>query len=232
MSIEQQGSQKTNRQHHRPERWSKRGKLILPPPPEHQFKNTAERPRGWKKYAVGVVALASAIGVGAAVNARGGGEEAPEKAPEQTLVLGPDGEPLQYVEYSEEHSDRDHDGLDDSRTDDNHNGLGDEHELWDQTTNEFVVPGLDEDAKILETATQEELSNIAEIEATFGENWWGTNPHWKADFVQLDPLVQRRVMLSVRHPEDIGEGQDGHETNWQADVMFQFTRTPEDIRDS
>jgi len=188
----------------------------------------------WFKRVVAGLTGAAVLGGGAyvGVKALGGSEnDQPTDKKENVpgLVLGPDGEPLQYVEFSDEHDDRDNSGTPDNLTDSNNNGVSDSEELWDQENKEFVVPGTDKDAEILAGASQEDLNNIAEIETVFPE-FWESNPHWKADFVQLDPLVKERVMVAVHSPEDY-PGTDilTPEQQWEASVQDQFNRTPEDI---
>lgn len=228
MSIEQQPENKANpKVYTRPEQWGRRGKLkgdFIVPDPEHQDdKHESKRIPLWKKVAVGTVAFGAAGGVAYAVSQSG---EAPEKKETQELVLGPDGEALQYVPYSEEHSDRDNSGHDDKLTDINRNSIDDNYELWDQENQKFVNPeeGVDQ----LANASEEDLSNISEIETTFAfspDGFWGSNPHWKAEFIALDPLVKDRVMVSTRSREDYES-----DKFWEADVQYQFGRTPEDIR--
>lgn len=189
------------------------------PPPEHRDDKHDKKGLGWKKpFAAGAAVLA-AVGGGLAFNSMAGGEEAPKKAPAQTLVLGPDGEPVQYVEYSSEHSDRDNNGVDDfySLGPDN---INDSLQLWDQDLKEFVNPGEDQANEILAGASAEDLASIATIESTFPDFQVGF--HWKADFVQLDLIVKNYIMNVVNSPEDFATPSD-HEVA----VMAGFDMTAE-----
>lgn len=100
--------------------------------------------------------------------------------PTVELVLGPDGEPLQYVLYDEnEHRDRNGDGVSDHLTDVNDNGIPDSWELWDQENQEFVPPPMTPRNDILTEADLREINNLCDG-AGNTEFEAGTSNHWDA----------------------------------------------------
>jgi hypothetical protein len=180
-----------------------------------------------------------------------GGPAEKEKQPQgQELVLGPDGQPVEYVEfkydpeyYAEyeetgnypdeipEGMDRNHDGTEDNLTDVNENGVNDSEELWDQLDNEFVDPLAEGSAEIEANASEQDKEYIAEIESVIPDFAELFGVHWKAEFIQLDPIVKERVMFALRHPgEYVATESATAEQNWRADVYYQFSRTPEEIQ--
>lgn len=183
-------------------------------------KNIGDRMNTWGRR----VSALAVLGIVAAGGAACGDDEKPEKKAGPELVLGKDGKPLEYVEYGGDNTDRNHDGTDDGFTDVNNNDIDDSDELWDQTEQKFVTPqdasGTDE----LEGASAQDLADIAELEPVLGNS--SSRPYWREDFIKLDPLVKKRVMVALRHPEDYDT-----EDSWRADIIYQFTRTPEEIQD-
>ncbi len=176
-----------------------------------------------------------------------GGPAEKEKQPQgQELVLGPDGQPVEYVEFKydpeyfesdilsddiPEGMDRNHDGTPDNLTDVNENGVSDHEELWDQLDNEFVDPLAESSAEIEANASEQDKEYIAEIESAIPNFAELFGVHWKAEFIQLDPIVKERVMFALRHPgEYVASENATAEQNWQTDVHYQFSRTPEDIQ--
>lgn len=212
--------------------WPHTKEDTVVPAPEHR--DDKHDKRFGKRAIASLVGGAMALGAGAfGYNAlKSDGDKDPVKTadPAPELVLGPDGEPLQYVEWDHDaHIDRNNDGTNDGATDVDNDGVIDAEELWDQENKEFVDPKAEDGEEVLANATEEDLSNIAEIETTFPE-FWESNPHWREDFVKLDPLVKDRVMVAVHSPEDYS-GTDilTPEQQWEASVQDQFNRTPEDI---
>lgn len=75
---------------------------------------------------------------------------------EPSVILGEDGEPLQYVPFSEEHPDRDGNGTND-------NFESKSNLLWDQEKREFIYPGsvgLDSDGNELKPPTEPSLPEV------------------------------------------------------------------------
>ncbi|HEY0964878.1 MAG TPA: hypothetical protein VGE13_00160 [Candidatus Saccharimonadales bacterium] len=177
-------------------------------------KNTAVRIGG------AVAGLIAAVGVGVGVTG-GGGDEAPKKDNSPELVVGPDGEPVQFVEYSLSgpNADRNNDGADDAITDTNENGIQDASELWDQTKKEFVDPRAGDDEAALENASPEDIQNIE----TLAPVMEGV-AHWQADFIALEPAVKQYIMLLYRDQDQFES-----ELDFQSSIIEALRYTTEDL---
>lgn len=212
--------------------WPHTKEDTVVPAPEHR--DDKHKKHFGKRAIASLLGGVMALGAGAfGYNSlKSDGDKEPVKTadPAPELVLGPDGEPLRYVEWDNETAqDRNGDGYSDAGTDVDKDGINDADELWDQESQEFVDPRAEEAEEILANASKEDKANIAEIESAF-PNFWESNPHWREDFIQLDPLVKDRVMVAVHSPEDYpGTDTLTPEQQWEASVQDQFNRTPEDI---
>lgn len=192
----------------------------------------------------GAVLLAG--GATAAMKFAGGPSEKEKQPQGQELVLDADGNPVEYVEFVYDADfmasdspdwdnmpagmDRNHDGEPDNRTDVNENGVSDSDELWDQLDNEFVDPLEAGSAEIEQNASEQDKADIAEIESVFPD-FNEFSVHWRAEFIQLDPIVKERVMFALRHPGEYQASENATaEQNWKTDVYYQFSRTVEDIQ--
>lgn len=194
------------------------------PPPEHRDDKYDKKGLGWKKPVAAGAAVLAAVGGGLAFNSMAGGEEAPEKAPGRTLVLGPDGEPLKFVPYDPEiNNDRDGNGIDDAFNDSDNDGAMDALQDWDQEAQMYVDKNAEYNQQVLDGASQEDLSSIAEIESVY-PGIDGVKPSWKADFILLDPLVKRFVLEELSRRSDFAT-----EDDWKSAVLYAFSLTPEEI---
>ncbi len=223
MSLEQNSPDQV---HHRPETWNDDHTLsaeTVVPAPEHRD-DKDEKKLGWKKPVAAVALLgAVAAGVFGGAKAIGGGEEAPGKQQGQELVLGSDGQPLQYVEYSEEHMDRDNNGTDDLAQDNNRNNINDNEELWDQKNQEFVDPQAGSNETALEQASDNDKTEMEELVSL----WPGiaeNEPHWAARFVALDQTVQDYILTVARNPQDFEST-----VMWEAAMLSGFDFTAEEL---
>lgn len=161
---------------------------------------------------------------------RGGDKDPQNRGRDQQenhLVLGPDGNPLTYLEWDPETApDRDLNGKEDNGTDVNKNGTIDSDELYNQITGEFVDPAAGTDEVALAGASEKELSQIAEIEAAFptiGE----AKPHWIAEFLECDPLVQEFMVVRAGQ-----RGAFDNDTDWQTAVLNAMSVTRDEIEDA
>lgn len=193
-------------------------------PPEDHPEYRAAAMRHVKGLALATGALVAG-GVFFAHNVLGIGDSDNDKTPQAKkpaaeLVLDDNGNVVRYVEYSEEHPDRNHDGGPDKRTDSNGNEIADALELWDQIENKFVDPRAEPNADILANASQEDLSNIAQIRSSVGELF----AYWDADFVGLDLLTKEFIMYRVNHPEKFESTEE-----WTRAVSLSFDYTEEEI---
>ena len=201
---------------------------VVIPPPEHRDDKHEKKKGFWtrgKIIVAGGAAIAATGVAGVAAGALGGGNKSPEgKKDTPALVVGPDGKPLQYVEYSKAHSDRDADGFDDKMTDNNKDNVSDELELWDQQNQEFVDPQANANQEALASATPEQLADIQEIEDVWPDIA-KSNPHWIADFCKINAqgrlytmtVLHNRQEFATRNGEPVNElTQD---TNWKSSIL-------------
>ncbi len=200
----------------------------------------ARRRRITGRQAIGGVVAATllaggAYGLGKLV---GGGEKTEPRS--EPGVSAPISEKDRFVEFKFDPDydasnppagmDRNKDGTPDNLADTDGDGLTDSDELWDQIDKKFVDPREGDDEEALKNASPEDLASISEIEQTFPDFGESVNPHWRADFVKLDQIVKDRVMYALHHPESYSDG-DGltAEEAWRGDVLYQMTRTAEEI---
>ncbi|HCR56102.1 TPA: hypothetical protein DIV49_03950 [Candidatus Saccharibacteria bacterium] len=155
-----------------------------------------------------VAGLLLAGGAGGFLATRGGDKDPQDKRADQgaELVLDENGNPVRYVPFSEEHSDRDGNGIPDNRE-------SKKDLLWDQETQQFVDPAEGSDEAALETASPEVLDQIAQIEAAFPDIA-EREPHWKATFIGLDPLVQEFAITRLGQSGDFE-----NETEWKSAIL-------------
>ncbi len=142
------------------------------------------------------------------------------------LVVDPNN-PTEITKFN----DRNGDGQDDAWTDVNGNDVPDAQEPYDPASGGFVdtTDGQPSEDEALADATEQELSDIAEIAATF-PSWDEYYPDWKAEYTKLDPVVQERVMFALHHPDEYQPTELlSAEEAWEADVHYQFSRTRADI---
>ncbi len=218
--------------------------VVIPPPANRDDKHETRQDtlvpptlvpekKGFSLRAkLGAVAALVATGVGGIVgyNALSGGDKDPQdKRAEQgtQLVLDANGNPVTYVEWDPvEHPDRDGNGKEDNGSDVDKDGIIDSDELYNQETGEFVDPAAGTDEAALEGASETELSQIAEIEAAF-PTINEVKPHWKVDFLDCDPLVQKFVVVEANRRGDFET-----EADWQGAVLYALNLTPDEIKDA
>ena len=185
----------------------------------------ADRKR--KKLIAIVVGFAFLLGGGAAAIAvTSGNDQTSGSGSAAELVLGSDGEPLQYVEYSEEHMDRDNNGSDDHGWDNNRNFIDDSEDLWDQEKQEFVDPLAGSNETALEQASEDDKAEMGELLSrwpTIGES----DPHWAANFVMLDQRVQDYILAVANDPQGFES-----EVFWRGAILSGFDYTAEELEES
>ncbi|MBC7512032.1 hypothetical protein H7142_00010 [Candidatus Saccharibacteria bacterium] len=194
---------------------------------EKQQKAADRKRKKRQKLIAGVAGSAVLLGGGAAVKFLTSGNVGPSGSENVAeLVLGSDGEPLQYVEYSDEHMDRDNNGSDDHGWDNNGNSIDDSEELWDQEKQEFVDPQAGTNETALEQASLADREAMSEL-----ENLWPTieesEPHWIARFVTLDQRVKDYILTVARNPQDFED-----EMLWRGAILSGFDYTAEELEES
>lgn len=191
---------------------------------------TKDRRWGWRKK-TGAVVLGAVLAGGTVVgiNALTNNSEEPKKENTPEQVTGPDGKPLQYVEFSMQNRDRNHDDTDDGFTDVNENSVYDAYELWDQKNEKFVTPQEAREANGetgFEDATPQDKEDIAKLETAMylpvGEKT--SMPDWRYEYIHLEPIVKRRVMIEFNSRDDYSSDEE-----WRGAIIAQFDRTPEGI---
>lgn len=161
-----------------------------------------------RRITAGVALTALLAGGGGYAANRILGSDAEPTGDKHELVLGSDGKPLTYVEYSEDHLDRNHDGFNDNATDVNENGVGDQNENWNQLTGEFEDPRAGDDEAAYDSASAQDKANMQEILAAYPE--MGDSEHWVSDFVALEQEVKDYMMVIVRNPDRYDNEQQWH----------------------
>lgn len=177
-----------------------------------------------QKLIAGVAGGAVLLGGGAAAKFLTSGNDEPSgNGTSNELVLGSDGEPLQYVEYSEQHMDRDDNGIDDRGQDNNQNGINDHEELWDQNAQEFVDPQAGSNETAIEQASEDDKAEMGELASL----WPGieeNDPYWATRFVALDQTVQDYILTVARNPQDFEST-----VLWEAAILSGFDFTAEEL---